>query len=201
MKNNLFLSAEAGGGDVCIANRSAASGWETFNVTFLPENRLQLQSFSGRWLGADGTNTFQLVAKAAVPSKSETFRIVDIPQHRAVNLGSWLVPEKWMFDSSSALWANTSATDLYTLCVELGNDEAARRMKLHWDSWFTEDDFSEMARAGVNHVRIPVGYWDIIETHPYVYGGAEMIDRALSWAKTTGITVLIDLHGAPGEKT
>ena len=51
----------------------------------------------------------------------ETFKIIEVPQHRAVNLGSWLVPEKWMFDSSSELWVNTTtANDLYTLSLELG---------------------------------------------------------------------------------
>ena len=29
----------------------------------------------------------------------------------------------------------------------------------HRNTWITEDDFSLMAGAGINAVRIPVGYW------------------------------------------
>jgi glucan 1,3-beta-glucosidase len=200
LKNNLYVTAENGGGTICIANRTEASGWETFDVTFLPNDRVQLRSISGYWLGIDGSMSSSLIASATSLSTMETFVALNIPQQRSVNLGSWFIPEKWMFSSESALWANTTATDLFTLCTQLGPEEAGQRMNSHWRSWYTEDDFRIMADNGINHVRIPMGYWDIIETSPYVFGGAEFIDQAIKWANAYEMTVLIDLHGAPGSQ-
>jgi hypothetical protein len=199
MKNNLYVSCENGGGSSCDASREEASGWETFNVTTLSNNQVQLQSSSGNWLGVQGGSS-SLVAAASTPTATETFHMEEIAQQRAVNLGSWLVPEKWMFSGESALWADTAATDLYTLMVELGPEEASKRMHDHWAGWFVEADFQRMADMGVNHVRLPMGYWDMIETYPFVFGGADYIDKAVNWSARYGMTVLIDLHGAPGSQ-
>ena len=79
-------------------------------------------------------------------------------QVRGVNLGSWLILEKWMTPSVFA-GAPDSVNDEYQLCRHLGPAEAERRLKAHWDSWITEADFVQMKNAGVNHVRIPIGYW------------------------------------------
>ncbi len=39
-----------------------------------------------------------------------------------------------------------------------------------------------------------------MESPPYAFGGAEYIDMAIKWAAARGITVSIDLHGAPGSQ-
>lgn len=203
MKNNLYLSAEGGGGSVCVANRTSASGWESFDITFLSDNEVQLKSFDGNYLGVDEMSSQStLVATATLPSESETFLLIDIPQQRGVNLGSWFIPEKWMFSASSDLWkgAGESAVDLYTLCEALGQDEATRRMKNHWASWVTENDFKIMSANGVNHIRIPIGYWEMVESYPYIFGGVEYVDKGIEWARKYGMTVLVDLHGAPGSQ-
>lgn len=204
VKNNLYLSAENGGGSSCTANRTEASSWETFSVVFpYSDNRIQLQTSAGYWLGVNGTDSSPLIAGASEPGNTETFILIDVPQLRGVNVGSWFVPEKWMFDTStSELWAGegANATDLYTLCETLGPDEATARMNAHWGSWFTEEHFSDMASKGVNLVRVPIGYWDIVEAPPYVFGGITYIDKAVEWAGKHSMSVLIDLHGAPGSQ-
>lgn len=198
MKNNLYLTAENGGAGTCVANRDTASGWETFNVTYLSDGKVRLQSFSGDWLRVDESTA--LVATGSSAWEAESFYFKEIPQQRGVNLGSWLVPEKWMFSEASSLWANTVATDLYTLCLELGPDEASKRMHQHWSTWFVKNDFEVMSQNGINHIRLPMGYWDIVETYPFVFGGADFIDKAIRWAADFNMTVLIDLHGAPGSQ-
>jgi glucan 1,3-beta-glucosidase len=68
-----------------------------------------------------------------------------------------------MFAETSALWRDTQATDLYSLSLELGPEEAAARMHTHWETWFTEADFEAMAATyGVNHIRIPMGEWVVL---------------------------------------
>jgi hypothetical protein len=169
LKNNLYIAAANGGGSICTADRGIASGWETFTVTELGNNRVQLKTFDGHFLGIDGSSTSLLIATATKADSWETFKVVEVPQRRGVNAGSWLVPERWMFElactASSELWAGTTAPedgkpptpdtvgDLHTLSVKLGREEISRRMKQHWSTWLTESDFAIMASRGINHVR------------------------------------------------
>ena len=132
VKNNMYLTAEDGGNSSCYANRDYASGWETFNVTYTEDNVVLLQSFNGQYLNIG--DDFMLMATGSSDSDGESFHIVEVPQQRAVNLGSWLIPEKWMFSEDSELWMDSNATDLYTLCSNLG-DEADNRLKKHRDTW------------------------------------------------------------------
>ena len=68
-----------------------------------------------------------------------------------------------------------------------------------WDTFCTYADFEKIAKAGFNTVRIPVGYWafSLAAGEPYTQGAAPYIDAAVGWARTTGLKIWIDLHGAP----
>lgn len=128
------------------------------------------------------------------------------PDHlRGVNLGGWLVLEKWMTPS---LFEGLEATDETTWCAELG-DKAPERLRAHWNSFITREDFAWLAGVGVNAVRIPVGHWIFgppypqhekygANPHPFVTGGIEVLDRAFKWAAEFGLRVIVDLHAAPG---
>lgn len=128
------------------------------------------------------------------------------PAHlRGVNLGGWLLLEKWMKPS---LFAGLEATDETTWCAELG-PQAPGRLRAHWNSFVTREDFAWLAEAGINTVRIPIGHWILgppypyhakygANPHPFVQGGIEVLDRAMGWAEQVGLNVLIDLHAAPG---
>ncbi len=124
---------------------------------------------------------------------------------RGVNLGGWLVLEKWMKPS---LFAGLAATDETTWCAELGT-AAPRLLRAHWDSFITREDFSWLAARGINAVRIPLGHWIFgppypyhaaygANPHPFVEGGVEVLDRAMDWAEEFGLRVVLDLHAAPG---
>lgn len=124
---------------------------------------------------------------------------------RGVNLGSWLLLEKWMVPS---LFEGLEATDETTWCAELG-PAAAERLRRHWNGFVTREDFAWIAERGLNAVRIPVGHWIFgpdypyhpkygASRHPFVTGGIEVLDRALGWAQEFGLRVMIDLHAAPG---
>jgi len=122
---------------------------------------------------------------------------------RGVNLGGWLVLEPWITPSIFEQWADGgSVVDEYTLTAALGQDEASRRLNAHWSSWITEADFQEIASMGLNHVRIPVGYWAFnpLPGDPYVQGQIPYIDKAIQWARNHGLKVMLDLHGAPGSQ-
>nr|A1CRV0.2 RecName: Full=Probable glucan 1,3-beta-glucosidase A; AltName: Full=Exo-1,3-beta-glucanase 1; AltName: Full=Exo-1,3-beta-glucanase A; Flags: Precursor [Aspergillus clavatus NRRL 1] len=119
---------------------------------------------------------------------------------RGVNLGGWLVLEPWITPS---IFENGggAAVDEWTLAEVLGKDKARAILSQHWSSFITQDDFNQIAQAGMNHVRIPVGYWAVsAPDEPYVDGQLEFLDNAISWARAAGLKVMIDLHGAPGSQ-
>ncbi|KAH0005087.1 glycoside hydrolase, partial [Aureobasidium melanogenum] len=117
---------------------------------------------------------------------------------RGVNLGGWFVLEPWITPSIFEATPD-NVVDEYTYCQTLGSSEAYSRLSNHWNTWITEDDFHQIAAAGMNHVRIPIGYWSVIkdDNAPYVQGAYEFLGRALDWAAGAGLKVMIDLHGAP----
>jgi len=124
---------------------------------------------------------------------------------RGVNLGGWLVLEKWMTPS---LFAGLKAEDETSYCVELG-ENAAFALKQHWQTFITEQDFAWLAQIGINAVRIPVGHWLFGPDYPYhpsygqnrypfVEGGIDILDQAFAWAEHYGLLIVLDLHAAPG---
>ncbi len=124
---------------------------------------------------------------------------------RGVNLGGWLVLEKWMTPS---LFSGLNAVDETSYCVELGA-QAETHLKHHWNTFITQDDFIWLAEIGINAVRIPVGHWLFGPDYPYhsrygetrypfVTGGIEILDRAFDWAEQHGLLIVLDLHAAPG---
>ncbi len=125
---------------------------------------------------------------------------------RGVNLGGWLVLEKWMTPS---LFAGLAARDETSLCAELGRERAAQRLRAHRDAFVSRDDFAWLAEIGIDSVRIPLGHWIFgppypyhesygADPHPYVEGGIDVLDRALDQAAEHGLRVALDLHAAPG---
>lgn len=116
---------------------------------------------------------------------------------RGVNLGNWLVLEKWMHP---ALFEGVPAEDETDLCRLLPRDELLSRLKAHRDTYITLDDFRWIRAHGVNTVRIPVPHFifgdDPVFCEPYV-PCIEYLDRAFDWADETGLKILIDLHTAP----
>lgn len=112
---------------------------------------------------------------------------------KGVNLGNWLVLEKWM---SPALFEGTTAEDEYYLPRQLSPDTYAARIKIHRSEYITERDFATIKKIGFNTVRIPVPYFIFGDREPFI-GCVEELDNAFDWAEKYGIQVLIDLHTAP----
>ena len=122
---------------------------------------------------------------------------------RGVNLGGWFVLEPWITPSIFNDWADSkTVVDEYTYTQTLGKDAASSQLTNHWNTWITQDDFNQIAAAGLNHVRIPIGYWAVapLDGDPYVQGQLPILDQAITWARGAGLKVMIDLHGAPGSQ-
>jgi glucan 1,3-beta-glucosidase len=112
---------------------------------------------------------------------------------RGVNLGNWLVLEKWM---SPELFAGTAAEDEWHLWRELGEVARRERFKVHRDSFVTDRDFAYLARRGIDFVRVPVPYHIFGDYEPYI-GCIDYLDKAFLWGERYGVKILIDLHTVP----
>ena len=112
---------------------------------------------------------------------------------KGVNLGNWLVLEKWM---SPALFDGTTAEDEYYLPRQLSKEVYEARIKIHRSEYISERDFATIKRIGLNTVRIPVPYFIFGDREPFI-GCIEELDKAFNWAEKYDIQILIDLHTAP----
>ncbi len=115
---------------------------------------------------------------------------------KGVNLGNWLVLEKWM---SPALFDECGEEDEIWMHRTLSADRLTETLSEHREAYMTIDDFRNIAAHGCNLVRLPVPYFVFgdIKGHP---GCVEYVDRAFDWAERTGLKVMLDLHTVPGSQ-
>ena len=137
-----------------------------------------------------------------------------------VNLGNWLVLEKWMspemFDGTDAedetwlnreaswgkiptdsFWAKLPVDDPGYQAGPMTREKLEQRMRYHRETYVQENDFEWLHNHGITHVRIPVPFFIFGDRKPYC-GCLEYLDRAFVWAKKHQIRILIDLHTACG---
>ncbi|KAF8631314.1 hypothetical protein AX15_002460 [Amanita polypyramis BW_CC] len=126
-----------------------------------------------------------------------------------VNIGSWLVMEPWMLPRE---WIHMGGQfcDDCTTCIscEFAFTKAFPKtvdllFNKHWDEWFTKADITKLKAAGINTVRIPLGYW-LVEplvdrsSEFYPRGGFAQLKRGLGELRDAGIVAILELHAAPG---
>lgn len=136
-------------------------------------------------------------------------------QHVGVNLGAWMVGERWISDGlyAAAPSADAQKSELSAVSAAVighGHEAARHAWESHWDSWLDHDqDLSDLAHAGVNAVRIPLGYFSLsrpeilagtpFENLAYVYAGCwSRIEAFCASCDRHGLGVLLDLHCVPG---
>jgi glucan 1,3-beta-glucosidase len=113
---------------------------------------------------------------------------------------------------------NDGIIDEYTFGQYQDRSTAEALLHEHWSTWYTEQDFIDIANVGLNHVRyviqflsglelilcsIPMSYWCVPmsqDTGPYIPGAWPYVLQALDWARAHGLYVIFDLHGAPGSQ-
>ena len=115
---------------------------------------------------------------------------------RGVNLGGWLLLERWMNTSVFAGFTEAEAPDEVSLCERLEErspGEAAARITAWRRAWITKQDFQDIKAVGFNSVRVPFGWWCVegVEalglTRGSLVGPAmDLLDQAVAWASETG---------------
>ena len=105
-----------------------------------------------------------------------------------VNLGNWLVLEKWM---QPFLFEENCAEDEVWLNRKVPAKKLRPLMKKHRDTYIEEADFAKIAAHGINAVRLPVPYFVFGDRKPYS-GCIEYVDQAMDYAEKYGLKVLIE---------
>ena len=90
---------------------------------------------------------------------------------RGVNLGGWLLLERWMNAAAFAGTTEAEAPDEYSLCTHLeaaAPGRAAERIGAWRREWMTLADFKAIRALGFNCVRVPFGWWVVegVEVRP-----------------------------------
>ncbi|KIP07427.1 glycoside hydrolase family 5 protein [Phlebiopsis gigantea 11061_1 CR5-6] len=128
------------------------------------------------------------------------------------NLGSWLVLEAWMLPAEWAAMGGQSCDDC-SQCIasefafaQAYPDTVDQIFAKHWETWFNQDDVDQLVAAGINTVRIPLGYWLVEslvnrQTEFFPRGGLKQLQRGLSQLKAAGIQAILDHHALPGVQT
>ena len=71
----------------------------------------------------------------------------DPPSSDIVLIQPWITPS--MFDNTG----NDAIVDEYTFGQYQDHNTASSALQQHWATWYTEDDFVQIAAAGLNHAR------------------------------------------------
>ncbi|XP_009761931.1 putative glucan 1,3-beta-glucosidase A [Nicotiana tabacum] len=221
VKVEKYLCAELGGGTIIVANRTAASGWETFKIWRINSTSFNFRVFNKEFVGVDGSGN--VVAVENKPGFSETFEIVrnsdDSSRVRIKASNGFFLQVKteelvtadnggnggWGDDDPSIFIMKTSGRleGEFQITNGYGPIMAPQVMREHWETFIVEEDFKFIASNGLNAVRIPVGWWiasDPTPPKPYVGGSLHALDNAFFWAKKYELKVIIDLHAAPGSQ-
>ena len=134
--------------------------------------------------------------------KRENDQIVsgrDLPEfRRGMGLGGWLLPEGYMWEFEGEVNSPLRMEKLVANILGVDSEEFWQK---YLDRFITERDIETIARAGFDHVRLPLNSRTIMSQGHLSAEGARRIDTLIDWCKSSGLTVVLDLHGAPGGQT
>lgn len=116
---------------------------------------------------------------------------------KGINLGNWLVWEgylmmgDWKFRTHSQFFAS--------LASAFGSQEKAIEFEKQWRLNYVDDKvIGELSGLGYNSVRVPFNYILFWSNGKVSDQGFEYIDNLISYCRSRGMYVILDMHGAPG---
>lgn len=125
-----------------------------------------------------------------------------VVQLRGVNLGGWLVMERWMTPLDSG-----NLPDMYSVIQTLDNRFGVATeqslIKTYQQNWITASDLDNIKNAGFNVVRVPVWWGNFYPINNVSNSGWRsdaftMLDWLVDNAGARGLYVIIDMHGVVG---
>lgn len=207
--NGAKTGTSTGTGTGTAASATPTTGGQGSTLIFEDGSTMTYEnSFGGTWYW-DETDPYNNNAKVNswTPALNESWTW-GVDHIYGVNLGGWLVPEPFIASDlfeKYALVNGQTAVDEYTLSQNIvaSGDSLETVLENHYATFITEQDFAEIASAGLNWVRLPMPHW-AIETwpgEPYLEGVSwKYVLKAFQWARKYGLRINLDMHTAPGSQ-
>lgn len=125
----------------------------------------------------------------------------DVVQLKGTNVGGYLLQEFWM-TTTKATGHVAAEEDVYAVLTErFGKEDAMKLIDTYQDNYFTEEDFDYCKELGMNCLRLPFWYRNLVDENGEFYENCfERFDRFVEQAAARGIYVILDCHGAPGSQ-
>ncbi|KAI0647238.1 glycoside hydrolase [Trametes meyenii] len=200
-------SGNSGSGSSSPTSRVVISGGDGSTVTMFDGSTSTYSNPHGGTWYYDPANPTASGARPQswVPALNETFNFgVDVI--RGVNVGGWLVTEPFIVPALYERYINSSdgpVLDEWHLTQRLRADNALDVLEDHYKTFITEQDFAEIAAAGLNFVRIPIAFWalEVRENEPFLAKSSwQYFLKAVQWARKYGLRINLDLHAVPGSQ-
>lgn len=116
---------------------------------------------------------------------------------RGVNMGGWLVQEAWMNLTN----APSQQESFAVLDERFGRETREYLFDVYEDNYFSESDFDNIKALGMNVVRLPFAWWNILDDDGNLREDAfERLDWFVSCCAERNIYVILDLHAARGSQ-
>ncbi|TFL03517.1 glycoside hydrolase superfamily [Pterulicium gracile] len=170
-------------------------------------------TFGGTWYW-DPKDPLNMSAKAQsyTPAMNATWQY-GVDRIRGVNLGGWLNTEPVSCSISPVIQfmrltdISLTTYDEWTLSEQMRLDTAGggieKLMEDHYKTFITEEDFAKIAAAGLNWIRLPIGWWaiEVLEGEPFLPKVSwNYFLKAIEWARKYGLRINLDLHAVPGSQ-
>ncbi len=125
----------------------------------------------------------------------------NVVQLKGTNAGGYLFQEFWMTPTN----ATTNVKDeegIYAILTErFGKEKMMELVDIYQDAYWTEADFDYCQEIGMNCIRLPFWYRNIVDENGEFYDNwYERMDWFVEEAAKRNIYVLLDFHGAPGSQ-
>jgi len=121
----------------------------------------------------------------------------EVVQLRGVNAGGWLVQESWM-----SLTNAPSQLEAYAVLDErFGRDVREQLFAVYEDNYWAESDFDNIKALGMNVIRLPFAWWNILNDDGTLKEDAfARLDWFVNCCAERNLYVVLDLHAAPGSQ-
>ncbi len=150
-----------------------------------------LMSFCALSENGGGMSMLRVEGTSLVNDKGETVLL------RGVNAGGWLIMENWMNLTNAP-----SQLEAFSVLDErFGKEKREALFEIYEDNFWTEADFDNIKALGMNVIRLPFAWWNIVlEDGTLREDAFRRLDWFVAECAEREIYVVLDLHAAPGSQ-
>ncbi len=125
----------------------------------------------------------------------------EVVQLKGTNAGGYLLQEFWMTQTKETTNVKDEESVYAVLTERFGKDKMLELVNLYQDNYWTEADFDYCKEIGMNCIRLPFWYRNLVDENGEFYADCfERMDWFVAEAAERNMYVILDCHGAPGSQ-